>query len=81
MTDELYKALSKGYADEDDQLNAIDLIDNLRAENARLKEALFDMCQTVAWIEQIAGRWDNSIKPVPEELLQARAALAHGETD
>jgi hypothetical protein len=41
MKDELYKALSKGYADGVDQLDALDLIKELQAEVARL-EALVD---------------------------------------
>jgi hypothetical protein len=40
MKDELYKALSKGYADEVDQLDALDLIEELQAEVKRLREAL-----------------------------------------
>jgi hypothetical protein len=40
MNDELYKALSKGYADGIDQLDALDLIEELQAEVARLRLAL-----------------------------------------
>ena len=44
MNDELYKAiykaLSKGYANGIEQLDALDLIEELRAEVARLREAL-----------------------------------------
>jgi hypothetical protein len=45
LYDDMSKALSKGYADRCDQLNALDLIEELEAEVARLREALEGIAQ------------------------------------
>tara|TARA_R110000782_G_scaffold218427_1_gene305795 strand:- start:21876 stop:22166 length:291 start_codon:yes stop_codon:yes gene_type:complete len=95
MTDELYKALSKGYADEVDQLNAIDLIDNLRAEVARLRAAIEPFADVSYFLAseteglsdddvfnlKLAGSKFLLMTYTAKQFHDARAALAHGEAD
>jgi hypothetical protein len=47
LYDDMSKALSKGYADRCDQLNALDLIEELQAEVARLRLALEEAHDTL----------------------------------
>ena len=74
MNNELYKALSKGYADGIDQLDALDLIEELQAEVARLRETLV----------LITGAYDPKDYGGNSEIMFAIAGAAlqsHGEAD
>jgi hypothetical protein len=97
MNDELYKALSKGYADEVEQLNALELIEtqqnsimhrnDLLAELARnveeLQAEVARLKAALERIEKIDGLAHNYISCYDciESSMIARAALAHGEAD
>jgi hypothetical protein len=77
MKDELYKALSKGYADRCDQLNAVHLIEELQVEVTRLRAAL-----QMSVGQKVFVMRDGFSEPHETDASRvARAALAQGEAD
>ena len=75
MTDELYKALSKGYADGLEQLVALDLIEELQAEVSRLKAAHGNLWRALADIIECPGAHPNAT--VRRMATYAEKALVH----
>lgn len=81
MKDELYKALSKGYADRCDQLNAVYLIEELQVEVERLRGALRTMVYETTHLSPEEDDGSHWCSITADALQAARAALAHGEAD
>jgi hypothetical protein len=72
LYDDMSKALSKGYADRCDQLNALDLIEELQAEVARLRESLGEFARFAS-----KDGLGASVPFGQSKLHKARAALEH----
>jgi hypothetical protein len=81
MNNELQKALFKGYADEDDQLEALELIEKLQAEGARLRLALTELSKAASLVSSRGAQTGPQWSKLDIASLLARIALSHGEAD
>jgi hypothetical protein len=63
MNDELYKALSKGYADEVEQLNALELIETQQNSIMHRNDLLAELARNVEELQSEVARLKAAIEP------------------
>jgi hypothetical protein len=63
MNDELYKALSKGYADEVEQLNALELIETQQNSIMHRNDLLAELARNVEGLQAEVARLKAAIEP------------------
>tara|TARA_R110000824_G_scaffold860_3_gene5168 strand:+ start:755 stop:1030 length:276 start_codon:yes stop_codon:yes gene_type:complete len=89
MNDEMYKALSKGYADEVEQLNALELIETQQNSIMHRNDLLAELARNVEELQAEVARLREVLEGIAQfkfydgfptpEAGRASAALEYGE--
>jgi hypothetical protein len=75
MNDELYKALSKGYADGIDQLDALDLIEELQNSVVSRNDLLAELARNVEGRQERIDTLEAEVARLTAEILVLKRDL------
>jgi hypothetical protein len=75
MNDELYKALSKGYADEVEQLNALELIETQQNSIMHRNDLLAELARNVEELQAEVARLTNLLLRAVDDIEKGWLAI------